>query len=617
MQSRSITKQILVPSLVLVMLGFFAVGCFTAWSKASSMSEIFRRKAELSAALSQEGAAAGLWQFDDAVVKDALGPILQDKDFKYVVISDPKGKPFFVNGPDEVRDAAMHAIGQAGAGATKPTMVDSGRFLMTVVPLAHVENGESLPLGDMVIAYDKASVTKAVWSAVFWVAAIVLVALAAFSVAMVALLRRIITPLNELAGSMTELSAGRIETVIRNTGRQDEIGTMARSVQVFKDNAQQLRASERETVRLRDEGDRQRAETEAERRQQAVQQAEVVEALASGLDRLSGGDLAFRIAQPFPPTYEKLRSDFNEAMERLEGTVSKLLASASLIHTGAHQITLATDDLSRRTEQQAASLEETAAALEEITATVRKSADGAHHARDLVGAARSDAEKSGSVMGEAVKAMGGIEESSVQIGQIVGVIDEIAFQTNLLALNAGVEAARAGDSGRGFAVVAQEVRALAQRSAEAAKEIKALISGSRRQVDKGVELVGLSGGALDSIVGQVTEISSAVADITSAAHEQMASLGEVSSAVNQIDQVTQRNAAMVEETTAASHELAHEASELAALVGWFKISAAQPAARRASAPARPAAAPRTTTAMKTVGRGGAAPAPAEDEWENF
>ncbi len=161
------------------------------------------------------------------------------------------------------------------------------------------------------------------------------------------------------------------------------------------------------------------------------------------------------------------------------------------------------------------------------------------------------------------------------------------------------------------------MRALAQRSAEAAKEIKALISGSRRQVDKGVELVGLSGGALDSIVGQVTEISSAVADITSAAHEQMASLGEVSSAVNQIDQVTQRNAAMVEETTAASHELAHEASELAALVGWFKISAAQPAARRASAPARPAAAPRTTTAMKTVGRGGAAPAPAEDEWENF
>ena len=264
------------------------------------------------------------------------------------------------------------------------------------------------------------------------------------------------------------------------------------------------------------------------------------------------------------------------------------------VRSGAEEITQASDDLSRRTEQQAASLEETAAALDQITATVRHTAEGASEARNTVSAAKADAERSGAVVREAVQAMGGIETSSKQIGHIIGVIDEIAFQTNLLALNAGVEAARAGDAGRGFAVVATEVRALAQRSAEAAKEIKALISASGQQVEAGVKLVGETGKALERIVAQVAQLNRLVADIAASAQEQATGLHEVNTAVNQMDQVTQQNAAMVEESTAASHGLSGEAKELARLVGQFNLGdiAPKPAAA-APRKALPPAAKRT------------------------
>ncbi|WP_309643171.1 methyl-accepting chemotaxis protein, partial [Phenylobacterium sp.] len=236
----------------------------------------------------------------------------------------------------------------------------------------------------------------------------------------------------------------------------------------------------------------------------------------------------------------------------------------------------------RRTEQQAASLEETAAALDEITATVRRTAEGATHARKVVETARSDAAEGADVVRRATSAMDEIEGSSKQIGQIIGVIDEIAFQTNLLALNAGVEAARAGEAGKGFAVVASEVRALAQRSAEAAKEIKALITASSDQVGVGVDLVAATGKALESIVTQVAEINGIVAEIAASAQEQATGLQQVNTAVNHMDQVTQQNAAMVEESTAASHALAHEAKELAVLVAQFRTGTDDPLARRAA-----------------------------------
>ncbi len=332
-------------------------------------------------------------------------------------------------------------------------------------------------------------------------------------------------------------------------------------------------AAERERVREASEESQRRADAERSAGAAAVarEQAQVVEAIGTGLDRLSRGDLVFRLQDPFASSYEQLRADYNAAMAELQDTIRVVSGNTEGIRSGTDEISRAADDLSRRTEQQAGSLEETAAALDEITATVTKTAEAAAHARRVVDAAQTDAGRSGEVVRSAVEAMSEIEKSSVQISQIIGVIDEIAFQTNLLALNAGVEAARAGDAGRGFAVVASEVRALAQRSAEAAKEIKALISASSAQVRTGVDLVGETGKALSRIAVQVAEINGTVSEIAASTREQSTALAEVNTAVNQMDQVTQQNAAMVEQTTAASHSLTQEAEALALLIARFTV----------------------------------------------
>lgn len=290
-----------------------------------------------------------------------------------------------------------------------------------------------------------------------------------------------------------------------------------------------------------------------------------------GLAKLAAKDLSYRITEDMPDAYRALQANFNSAIAQLEEAMSSVTASIGAIHSGTQEISTASDDLARRTEQQAASLEETAAALDQITTTVKKTAEGAVHAGQVVAAAKDDAEKSRKVVRQAVDAMNGIEQSSQQISQIIGVIDEIAFQTNLLALNAGVEAARAGEAGRGFAVVASEVRALAQRSAEAAKEIKTLISDSNVRVQQGVKLVAETDASLERIVAEVTEINSVVSEIAAGAKEQATGLHEVNTAVNQMDQVTQQNAAMVEQSTAASHSLSQETDQLSSLVDQFQI----------------------------------------------
>ena len=433
--------------------------------------------------------------------------------------------------------------------------------------------------------------------------------------------RAIATPIGSMTATMQALSRGDRSVTVPALGRRDEIGAMAASVEVFKLAAIEKDRLEEDALSAGRLTEAERARNEAVRAEAAAQQTHVVELLGSGLSRLSGGDLSHRIDDTFPADYERLRADFNEALVRLQDTMRAVASSASSIRSGTGEISAASDDLSRRTEQQAASLEETAAALDEITATVRRTAEGARHARAVVGSARTGAERSGGVVRQAVEAMSGIESSSREIVQIIGVIDEIAFQTNLLALNAGVEAARAGDAGRGFAVVASEVRALAQRSADAAKEIKRLISASARQVEQGVSLVGQTGEALVAIVQQVAEIDGIVGDIAASAQEQATGLDQVNTAVNQMDQVTQQNAAMVEESTAASHALSQETGELTRLMGAFSLGGADDA--RAPAPVarfarRPAAAP--VPAMRTTGRGGAARAPApaaEAEWAEF
>jgi methyl-accepting chemotaxis protein len=435
----------------------------------------------------------------------------------------------------------------------------------------------------------------------------------------------IVAPVQGLQGVMGRLSGGDLQAKVIGTDRKDEIGGMARAVQVFKDAGLEKQRLEAEAVAQRQAAEQDRQRAEAARAAAAKQQEFVVHSVAEGLEKLSSGDLLFRLTTDFGGDYEKLRADFNAAMGKLQETMQAIATNTQGVRSGAEEITQASDDLSRRTEQQAASLEETAAALDQITATVRRTSEVANEARNLVSTSKTDAERSGDVVRQTVGAMDGIESSSKQIANIIGVIDEIAFQTNLLALNAGVEAARAGDAGRGFAVVATEVRALAQRSADAAKEIKALISTSTQQVDVGVKLVSETGQALGRIVTQVSQLNGLVAELAASAKEQATGLGEVNAAVNQMDQVTQQNAAMVEEATAASHSLENEAHELARLVGQFSIgeSIAVPVLTR-SAPTMPPK-PRavTTSARKVVAlpRQDKAPRPAmadaSEGWDEF
>lgn len=332
-----------------------------------------------------------------------------------------------------------------------------------------------------------------------------------------------------------------------------------------------------------------------------TERMENVATVGAAMSRLAEGDLEARVTKNLMPSLDNLRIDFNAAAETLQLALQKVSGAAYTIQSATGEISTSARDLSRRTEQQAASLEETAAALDQITATVQKTASGALHARKVVATASGDAEKSGDIVRHAVSAMDGIEKSSQEIGQIIGVIDEIAFQTNLLALNAGVEAARAGDAGRGFAVVASEVRALAQRSADAAKEIKRLITTSGRQVADGVSLVGDAGNALERIARQVSEINTVVAEISASAQEQAAGLSQVNTAINQMDQMTQQNAAMVEETTAVSEQLAHEGHDLAQLISRFKVGRSAPAAPPPKkSMARPAQSKTPATAARRV-----------------
>jgi len=320
-----------------------------------------------------------------------------------------------------------------------------------------------------------------------------------------------------------------------------------------------------------EELDAQRRAAEAARAEAEKNQKHALDALTEALHRLASGDLRTRLTADVAAEFEQIKKDFNSATEELERAIARVAVASTAISDGTAEIGQAADDMSRRTEQQAASLEQSAAALNQLTSAVKRSTADAAGTASRVVTARKEAEMSGDIVRNAVAAMNQIEKSSSEIGQIIGVIDEIAFQTNLLALNAGVEAARAGEAGRGFAVVAQEVRSLAQRSAEAAKEIKQLIAASTTQVMSGVKLIAETGTVSEKIIAQVSEIDGGVAQLANSSTEQSTGLAEVTVAITQMDQATQQNAAMVEQTTAAVHSLRHQAEELVRTVSRFKI----------------------------------------------
>ncbi|MBB6123496.1 methyl-accepting chemotaxis protein [Sphingobium subterraneum] len=363
--------------------------------------------------------------------------------------------------------------------------------------------------------------------------------------------RRVVDPLVATADEMRTMAAGNYDVTVEGLSRDDEIGTMAQAMEIFR-------------------------KAGIENREAARKQERVVKDLGVALTELSEGNLTHRIQHPFATEYEVLRTRFNHTMDRLDEILSRVAGTSSNVRNGSVEIRSATDDLSQRTEQQAASLEETAAAMNQVTSVVKTTAESAAEMSGSIAEAHREANESGQVVQHAVEAMGAIEKSAQEISQIINVIDGIAFQTNLLALNAGVEAARAGDAGKGFAVVANEVRALAQRSAEAAKDIKALILTSTEQVKHGVGLVGETGAILSRIVERVASISVLVTDMSASTEEQAASLQQVNGAVSAMDRMTQQNAAMVEECTAAARSLSQEADDLSQLVARFRLSADPP-----------------------------------------
>ena len=382
--------------------------------------------------------------------------------------------------------------------------------------------------------------------------------------------RYLVNPLLSLTSQMDLLAKGDNSIDPPEAGRSDEIGAMARALLTFRQAARDRIEAERRHEESRIAAAA--AQKEAEIRAQREAEDLVVGSFGEGLAKLADGDLKYRLNRQLPQAYLKLQDDFNDALSKLEETMQIIASNTDGIRSGPGEISAASDGLSRRTEQQAATLEETAAALDEITATVGKTAEGARQANATVQLAREHADKSGEIVRDAVNAMEAIEGSSRQISQIIGVIDEIAFQTNLLALNAGVEAARAGEAGRGFAVVASEVRALAQRSAEAAKEIKALISASVERVHMGTQQVDQAGATMAEVVSAVNRMTDIMGSISAASEQQSSGVRQVGEAVNQMDRTTQQNASLVEQSAAAAESLRRQARELVEAVAVFRVA---------------------------------------------
>ncbi len=378
--------------------------------------------------------------------------------------------------------------------------------------------------------------------------------------------------LSRVMVAMRRIADEDLAATVPDRARRDEAGAVARALEMLRSRLLEAVAHRRQVAAAEEAVALEKSRAEADSARRAEDQQHAMTVIADGLARLAKGDLTCTITAEFVPEYQSLRSNFNATLVELQEVIGTIMSNTAALRSGTTEISQAADHLARRTEQQAATLEQTAAALEQVTVTVGQSADGANAARTIAAAATADAEKGEVVVREAVAAMGAIEQSSREIGSIIGVIDEIAFQTNLLALNAGVEAARAGDAGRGFAVVASEVRALAQRSATAAKEIKGLVSKSMAHVVHGVALVQDSGQNLTRFLGQVREISDAVGQIAAGAQEQAHALAEVNAAINQMDQTTQQTAAMVEQSTAATHSLAHDTAELESLTERFRVA---------------------------------------------
>ncbi len=479
----------------------------------------------------------------------------------------------FVDGDNSLETSISSGLLSSVNGRQVETGTLSGyRNMESLVAFASVDFLGAGWVTASLVSLDEAHAGAAAMRESIVLAAIVL-SLAALGIA-VLFARTITKPIDRVVDSMSKLADGDTEFEMSDAGRTDEIGKMVSAVSAFRDAAIEKRQLEVSTEEQRQAGEQEREEREREKEAANAVVHSTMERLAVALDQLADGDLTALIEEPFEGDLDALRHNFNASLEKLRNAMLSISENTQSINNNAAEMRAAADDLSHRTEEQAASLEESSSALEEITATVKETASQARDVANMAQDAQTDTDTSSKIVGDAVEAMAGIEKSSGEISNIVNLIDEIAFQTNLLALNAGVEAARAGEAGQGFAVVAQEVRELAQRSANAAKEIQALINASSEQVANGVGLVRKTGESLGKISEHVTSINGRIASIAQATGEQLTGVEEISTAVNQMDQATQQNAAMVEESTAVTHKMAEEVRELNALVAMFKTGTA-------------------------------------------
>ena len=559
--------------------------------------------------------------FEDHTMIDTIGRMTGQT--VTVFAWDEKAKDFLRRTTNIIKPDGQRAVGTAlgQTGAVYPVVTKGqtyrGEAVILGVPYytiyQPVFSADNKVIG-ILYAGVRAAEINAIGSRITWtIAAAALVTLLVAGMLMTVVARRIMGPIPRLTHVATQLAEGHIDTAVPDQTLRNEIGGLARALEVFRQNALLKLDLERQADESRSLGERERLQREQAKAEETARIRTAVDTLADGLRRLSQGDLTCRIDAPFGDELDRLREDFNGSLATLNSTITRLTGEALGIQAGANEMTTASGDLSKRTEQQAASLEETSAALEQITATVKSASERADEASSMASEAKQSTERSSKVVSDAIDAMGRIEHASSEISKIINVIDEIAFQTNLLALNAAVEAARAGEAGKGFAVVAQEVRELAQRSASAAKDIKALITTSGEQVKSGVALVDETGRALREILEQVQEVHTNVSAIVEASREQSTGLREINQSVNSMDQATQKNAAMVEESTAASHAMAREAEALHTLIRRFRLSGSAPSAAR---PHTPAPVPQLHAVARTMRapRGSTA---AAESWEEF
>ena len=476
---------------------------------------------------------------------------------------DPFGKRIFVEFADTVRTQGQGFVDYAwpkpGSDTPQPKLSNVVGFQ----PWGWVI-GTGVYINDLDALF---------WSQLKTEGSLVLAVIVFCAVVSISIGRGLARSVVDMSMTMEQLAAGKFDIAVEDSHSGQELGRMASALLIFQ-------RSGREKIALEAQARADRERNDTLRRQAAeeaisAERARVTQSFGTALSRLAAKDLAYRLVDEVPEAYVALRDDFNRALAELEAALQQVRSGAEHIATGTHEMTLASEDLSRRTEQQAGSLEETSAAMTELSTAVNRTAEASTRTKDTISLAKNEAETSTQIVRQAIEAMDGIQSSSQQISTIIGVIDEIAFQTNLLALNAGVEAARAGESGRGFAVVASEVRALAQRSAEAAKEIKGLILRSSEEVNNGAGHVHATGKAIERIMSQISIIDGGIANIAGQALDQAVTLKQVNTSVGEIDQMTQKNAAMAEQATAACQLLAQEGGNLARLVSQFTLASAR------------------------------------------